>query len=426
MGPVREGLSIARLTAHARGSICDLMKHVVVVGAGQAGSALVAKLRAEGFSGSIVLIGAEDVAPYNRPRLSKAYLLGEASLERLLLRPASFYADSRIDLRLGTTVAAIDRAARRVVLAGGESLPYDALALTTGAVPRRLPAAVGGALAGVFVLRARDDADALAAEIAPGRRVLVVGGGYVGLEAAAVCAQKGMTVTLVEIAPRILGRVACAETADYFRALHRAHGVDIREGVALERLLGEGRVTGALLADGTRLDADLVVAGLGIEPDVALAQAAGLALENGIRTDEFGRTSDPAIFAAGDCASFPHEGRRIRLESVGNAIAQAEAAALAMLGRPTPYRAMPWFWSDQYDCKLQIAGLGTGHDRIVVRGEGAARSHWYYAGARLIAVDAMNDARAYMTGKRLIESGRSPPPEAVADPAIDLKALAAL
>jgi 3-phenylpropionate/trans-cinnamate dioxygenase ferredoxin reductase subunit len=265
----------------------------------------------------------------------------------------------------------------------------------------------------------------MAPDIVPGRHLLVVGGGYIGLEAAAVARKSGMQVTLIEAAPRILGRVAAAETADAMRALHAAHGVDIREGTGLSRLTGDTRVTGAVLADGTELAADAVVVGIGVTPDTRLAEAAGLSLENGIAVDALGRTTDPAILAAGDCASFPApDGRRMRLESVGNAIDMGEMVADTLLGQPTAYIPKPWFWSDQYDAKLQIAGLGTGADRIVARkGEAGAWSHWYYTGPRLIAVDALNDSRAYMVGKRLIEADRSPDPAAISDPATDLKAL---
>jgi 3-phenylpropionate/trans-cinnamate dioxygenase ferredoxin reductase subunit len=400
---------------------------IVVVGAGQAGAALVAKLRALGHSWPLTLVGDEPVPPYQRPPLSKAYLKGEMALERLFLRPLSFYGEADIALETGTRAASIDREARAVRLEDGRSLDYDLLALTTGAVPRRLPAAIGGDLDGVLVMRSLADADALGARLAPGARALIVGGGYIGLEAAAVLAEAGLGVTLIEAAPRILARVASPATADFFRDLHRAHGVEIREGVTLARLTGEhGRVTGAELADGSRIDADVVLVGIGIMPDTGLAEAAGLALDNGIAVDSLGRTSDPAIFAAGDCASFPHGGARIRLESVPNAIEQAEAVAAAMLGGTEPYLAKPWFWSDQYDVKLQIAGLNAGWERIVTRpgARPGSQSVWYYAGDRLLAVDAMNDPRAYMTAKRWIETGVSPDPARVADPAADLKTLA--
>ena len=280
------------------------------------------------------------------------------------------------------------------------------------------------AIAGVYTVRTLADVDAMQAEFVAGRRLVIVGGGYIGLEAAAVARKLGLDVTVLEMAPRILQRVASPETSDYFRALHQAHGVQILESTGLDRLLGEGRVTGARLADGREIAADFVIVGVGVLPGTSLCDAAGIALENGIRTDSFGRTSQRHVWAAGDCASFPWAEGRLRLESVGNAIEQAEAVADNIMGAGVPYVAHPWFWSDQYDTKLQIAGMNTGYDRIVTRGpEGGAVSFWYYRGDTLLAVDAMNDARAYMVGKRLIEMGKSPDPGAVANPATVLKAL---
>ncbi len=400
------------------------MAGIVIVGAGQAAASLAARLRALGHTGDLAIIGDEPVPPYQRPPLSKGYLLGEMPLERLALRAPAFWADQGVSLHLGQPVTAIDRAARTVSF-GGRTLPYDQLALTTGARPRRLPPALGGDLPGVFAVRSLADVDAMAPLFRPGARLLIVGGGYIGLEAAAVASKRGLRVTLIEAAPRILGRVASAKTADWFRALHRSHGVDLREGTGLDRLLGETHVTGALLADGTRIPADFVILGIGVLPETSLAEAAGLTVIDGIALDELGRTSDPAIWAAGDCASVPAGKARLRLESVGNAIDMAECVAANMLGAGQPYVPKPWFWSDQYDVKLQIAGLNTGHDRVVTRpGAGTGISFWYYAGDRLLAVDAANDPRAYMTGKRLIEAGRSPDPAAIADPATDLRALA--
>ncbi|WP_170419900.1 NAD(P)/FAD-dependent oxidoreductase [Ruegeria arenilitoris] len=400
------------------------MSHIVVIGAGQAGSSLVAGLRKGGFDGAITLIGAEPVLPYQRPPLSKAYLLGEMELERLYLRPESFYAENDITLRLGQQVGAIDPAAKTVTISG-EVISYDQLALTTGSHPRRLPAVIGGDLTGVHVVRTLADVDAMAPAVTEGARALIVGGGYIGLEAAAVCAKRGVQVTLVEMADRILQRVAAPETSDYFRALHNAHGVDIREGVGLERITGEnGKVTGAVLGDGTEVEVDFVVVGVGITPATELAEQAGIEIENGIKTDAQGRTSSADIWAAGDCASFPYKGQRIRLESVPNAIDQAEVVAQNMLGAGKDYVATPWFWSDQYDVKLQIAGLNTGYEHVVTRpGEGATTSFWYYQGDQLLAVDAMNDPRAYMVGKRLIGAGKTADPAVVADPAADLKPL---
>jgi 3-phenylpropionate/trans-cinnamate dioxygenase ferredoxin reductase subunit len=398
------------------------MGHVVIVGAGQAGAALAAKLRALGATHRITMIGAEPVAPYQRPPLSKAYLLGEMPLDRLMLRGPDFWAAQDIALRLGTEVSAIDRDAKTIT-AAHETIAYDDLVLTTGSRARRLPAAIGGALGGVYTVRDLADVDAMASEFVPGRHVLIVGGGYIGLEAAAVAAKKGLRVTLIEAAPRILQRVACSETADWFRALHRSHGVEILEGLGLDRLSGDGRVTVARLADGQEIEVDFVIVGIGIEPETTLARAAGLEIDNGIAVDSLGRTGDPAIWSAGDCASFPHRGGRMRLESVPNAIEMAEVVAANILGADQHYVPRPWFWSDQYDSKLQIAGLGTGYDRIVIRQAGAARSHWYFQGDRLLAVDAMNDPRGFMIARRLIEAGKSPDPAQISDPETDLKAL---
>jgi 3-phenylpropionate/trans-cinnamate dioxygenase ferredoxin reductase subunit len=400
------------------------MSHVVVIGAGQAGASVVARLRAKGHSGPITLIGEEPVPPYQRPPLSKGYLLGEMGADRLMLRSPEFYHENGITLKLGHPVDRIDRVAQTVTV-GDDVIGYDELVLTTGSVPRRLPAAIGGDLAGVYTVRTLADVDAEASDFVPGRRVVIVGGGYIGLEAAAVAAKLGLQVTVVEMAPRILQRVAAPETSDWFRALHRAHGVTIIEGTGLDRLIGQdGLVVAARLADGREIAADFVIVGVGIVPAIALAERAGLEIENGVRTDAQGRTSDPHIWAAGDCASFPWQGGRLRLESVQNAIDQAELVADNILGAGLDYVPMPWFWSDQFDCKLQIAGLNIGYDHIVTRGpEGNAVSFWYFRGDRLLAVDAMNDPRAYMVGKRLIEMGRTVDPGVLRDPESNLKAL---
>lgn len=399
------------------------MRHIVVIGAGQAGSSCVVKLRNGGFEGKITLIGAETQPPYQRPPLSKAYLMGDMALERLFLRPLSFYGEQEIDLRLGVRVDAIDTAAQQITTSEGP-LKYDELVLTTGSVPHSLPAAIGGALDGVHVVRGLADVDAMAPRFVKGARVLIVGGGYIGLEAASVAAKLGLEATLVEMAPRILQRVASPETSDFFRNLHQGHGVDLREGVGLERLTGEGAVSGAVLTDGTTLDVDFVIVGVGIAPATALAKAAGVTLDNGIAVDSQGRTDVPHVWAAGDCTSFPYRDGRIRLESVPNAIEQAEVVAENLMGAEKSYAAKPWFWSDQYDVKLQIAGLNTGYDRVVTRGAAPGPvSFWYYKGDKLLAVDAANDPRGYMVGKRMIEGGKSPAPELVADPETDLKAL---
>ncbi len=398
------------------------MSHIIVVGAGQAGSSLVVKLRNLGFDGDVTLIGEEPVPPYQRPPLSKNYLMGKMEKERLYLRPEAFYGEQNIRLQTNCPVSGLNPAEKTIV-ANGKVIAFDQLALTTGSTPRRLPAAIGGALRGVYVLRSLGDMDAMSPEFQKGRHVLIVGGGYIGLEAAAVAAQKGLRVTLIELADRILQRVAAPETSNYYRSLHHGHGVDIREGVGLTRLTGDGRVTGATLTNGDAIAVDFVMAGVGIMPTVGLAQDAGLLIENGIWTDSQGRTSAPDIWAAGDCTSFPYRGGRIRLESVPNAIDQAEVVAANMLGAKVDYVAKPWFWSDQFDVKLQIAGLNTGYENVVARECGAARSFWYYCGDRLLAVDAMNDPRAYMIGKRLIEAGKTADKTMVADGNADLKAL---
>jgi 3-phenylpropionate/trans-cinnamate dioxygenase ferredoxin reductase subunit len=401
-----------------------MMNHVIVVGGGQAGSSCVAKLRNGGFDGQITLIGAEPNVPYQRPPLSKKYLLGDMDLERMYLRPMTFYQDQKIEMILGQRVSGVDSAAREVTV-GGRSLSYDALVLATGSVPRRLPVSIGGALDGVYVVRTLADVDAMAPECVAGRRVLIIGGGYIGLEAAAVAARLGLQVTLVEMAERILQRVACPETSDFFRALHQGHGVEIVEGVGLERLRGEGRVSGAVLTDGRVLEVDFVIVGVGITPAVELAEMAGCPIDNGIWTDAQGRTSVAGIWAAGDCASFPYRGGRIRLESVPNAIDQAEVVAENIMGAGKDYVATPWFWSDQFDVKLQIAGLNVGYDRVVTRAGDKAGdvSFWYYRGDELLAVDAANEPRAYMVGKRLIEAGKSPAPALVGDTSVELKSL---
>lgn len=396
---------------------------IVILGAGQAAASMAARLRMKGHEGPITIIGAEPVAPYQRPPLSKAYLLNEMGLDRLVLRGDDWWQEQGIELRLGETATAIDPAARIITTDRG-SIEYDCLALTLGASPRRLPAEMGGDLTGVHVIRALADVDRLAPHMLPDRRMIVLGGGYIGLEAAAVARKLGLAVTLIESAPRILGRVAAAETATMIRELHQAHGVEILESTGIERITGTDTATGVLLNNGQTLSADLIVTGIGVTPETTLAANAGLEVENGIAVNEYGLTSDPHIWAAGDCASFPHQGARLRLESVGNAIDMAEAVADNMLGAAQRYHPKPWFWSDQFEAKLQIAGLGTGYDHIVTRaGQNShSGSVWYFRGEQLLAVDALNDARAYMIGKRLIEAGRSPAIDAISAVA-DLKAL---
>ena len=402
----------------------DAPAPVVLVGGGHAAAAFVNSARRAGYEGPLVLISDEPVPPYHRPPLSKKYLAGGLPVEQILIRAAAWYEEQKVTLRLGTRVTGIERTARRVALADGGHVDYSQLVLLTGARPRRLPGDIGGELQGVLVMRSLADADAMAPHLVAGRRLLVVGGGYIGLEAAAVAATKGLQVTLLEAAPRILQRVAAAATADFFRALHRSRGVDIREGVDLRRLLADGgRVCGAELGDGSRIEADLVLVGIGVQANVELAEQAGLAIDNGIAVDEFCRSSDPAILAAGDCCSFPFRGRRIRLESVQNANDQAAVAAHTAAGKPMAYAALPWFWSDQYDTKLQIAGLNQGYDEAIPRPGKTERSLsvWYYQGDSLLAVDAINDAAAYVTAKKLLERGAGVAKAAVRDPAAQFK-----
>ena len=398
------------------------MSGIVIVGAGQAAASMAAKLRALGYDGAISVIGAEPVPPYQRPPLSKAYLLGEMAVERLTLRADTWWAENDVSLHLGTTVTAIDPNAQVVTLSDGDTLDYTELALCTGATPKRLPAAIGGALGNVFTVRNLADVDAMRALFVPGKRLVVIGGGYIGLEAAAVARKLGLEVTLIEAAPRILGRVACAQTADAIRELHRTHGVEIIEGVGLTQLTGDAQVSGAELSDGRKITADFVIVGIGVTPDNEIAREAGIICENGIAVDLHGRSSDRHIWAAGDCASFPMADGRLRLESVGNAIDMGELVAQNMLGAACDYSPKPWFWSDQFDAKLQIAGLNAGYDQVITR-QGEGQSFWYFRAGQLIAVDAISDARAYMIGKRLIEGGKPVTPAQVADPDTDLKVL---
>lgn len=401
---------------------------LVIVGAGQAGFALAAKLRALKDDRPITILGSEPVLPYQRPPLSKKYLLGEMSFDRLLFRPEAWYGENDVDIRLSTPVEAIDRPNHLVRLFDGSEIAYETLVIATGATPRKLPAAIGGALDGVFTVRDKTDADRLATEMKPGHRLLIVGGGYIGLEAAAVARKLGLEVTLIEMADRILARVAARETADAIRKIHEGEGVAILEGTGLTRLIGdEGRVKAAELSNGRVIDADMVIVGIGVTPNDQLAADAGLEVQNGIVVDGFGRTTDPQIYAAGDCVVQDWKGQSVRLESVQNAVDQAEAIAAVLAGGSIPYDPKPWFWSDQYDVKLQIAGFNLGYDQTVVRpgAREGSLSIWYFLGKDFIAVDAINDAKAYVTGKKLLELGKPVDPALISDPELDLKSLLA-
>ncbi len=378
------------------------MEAIAIIGAGQAGAALAARLRVKGHDGPITIYGVESAPPYQRPPLSKKYLGGEWEADRLWLRPPNFWSTNDIDLRLGKPVTMIDPELGHLVW-GGELQNWDKLALTTGTAPRPLPPGLAGR-ENVHELRSIADVDRLRPAFQAGRRLIIVGGGYVGLETAAVAANAGLIVSVIERAPRILERVACAETADHVRTMHRQHGVTIHEGCSIVTTEGADVIEAMILDDGTRIACDVVVAGVGVLPQTDLAETVGIRCDNGIMVDAFGRTSAPGIWAAGDCACFELDGVPTRLESVQNAIDQAESVADDMLGQGRPYRPVPWFWSDQYDVKLQIVGLNRGYDTVVGVSSARGRSNWYFRKGRLLAVDALNDGRAYMAAKKLLDA----------------------
>jgi 3-phenylpropionate/trans-cinnamate dioxygenase ferredoxin reductase subunit len=387
------------------------MTGVVIVGAGQAGFQVAASLRGKKYAGPITLVGDEPVLPYQRPPLSKGYIKGEASESSVLLRPPDFYAVNAIDVRVDAPVAVIERDAREVVLGRGERLPYEHLVLATGARVRRLPVP-GADLGGVAYVRTLADAVALKPRIEAAENVVVVGGGFIGLECAAVAATLGCKVMVLEALERLMARVVSPVLSAYYCDLHRNHGVDIRLSAAVTEIAGtEGRVTGLRCQDGTALPADLVVVGIGVIPNADLARAAGLACDRGIVVDAHLRTADPRVFAIGDCAEFPHPMAQglLRLESVQNAIDQGKTVADAIMGDAKPYAAVPWFWSDQYDVKLQIVGLTQGYDDTVTLGDiGASRfSVLYFRGGTLIGIDSVNKPSDHIAGRKLFGAGRS-------------------
>ncbi len=404
------------------------MGSIVIIGAGQAGVQAAASARAAGHAGPITLIGEERYPPYQRPPLSKSYLQGELELSRLYLKPSNFFDKSAIALRLRSRVVAIDRPGKQVALASGELIPYDRLLIATGAPPRRLNVP-GADLAGVHYLRSVEDCDALRPEFAQGARLLVVGAGYIGLEVAASARKAGLKVTIVEALHRPLARVAGPEVSDYFAELHRRHGVDLRFGASVEGFEGRGKVEAAVFKGGEAIACDAAVIGIGAVPATALAETAGLKTDDGVVVDKRAQSADPAIWAAGDCTSFPSPlyGRRMRLESVPHAIEQARVAGAVMAGTEAIYDAVPWFWSDQYHVKLQTAGVSDGADRTVLRRTPGSESAsvWYFKNDVLIAVDAMNDVPAFAWGKRLIAAKARPDPKTLADTAADLKSLLA-
>lgn len=381
------------------------LQRAVIVGASHAGAQLAASLRQEGWDGEIVLVGNESALPYQRPPLSKAYLADRCALTELAIRSSDFYAKQRVQI-IDATVTAIDRSAGHVALSTGDILSYDKLALCTGARPRLLPTP-GADLAGVFYLRTAADVEMIRGATSPGRRAVIVGGGYIGLETAASLRALGLEVTVLEATERVLERVTAPAVSAFFDRVHREEGVNIRTGALVGAISGDGRAREVVLTNGEAIPADLVVVGIGVEPVTELAVAAGLAVDNGVVIDDQARSSDPEILAAGDCAShhMARYGRRIRLESVPSAGEQAKVAAATICGKSRKIAALPWFWSDQYDVKLQIAGLNTGYDEVVLSGDparGRDFTCFYLRAGELIAADCINRPRDFVFSKRVI------------------------
>jgi 3-phenylpropionate/trans-cinnamate dioxygenase ferredoxin reductase subunit len=406
----------------------DGKRGIVIVGAGHAGVQLAASLREEGFEDKITLISDDPRLPYQRPPLSKAYMKREATADSLILRGPAFYEQKQIDLRLGVETIAIDRAAHAVRLRSGESVPYARLVLATGGLAR--PFAVPGAeLSGVHVLRDMGDADALRDRLEHSKNVVVIGAGFIGLEFAAVAAKAGLNVAIVEVAPRVMGRAVSPVLSEFYAQAHRDFGADVLLGMGVAAIVGEGgEARGVKLSDGRVLPADFVVVGIGVVARDGLAKAAGLDCPNGVRVDALLATSDPDIFAVGDVALHPNAwaNREMRLESVQNATDQARALARTLTGKPTPYDALPWFWSDQGDLKLQMAGLMDKADAYVTRGDPATRafSVFGFAGGRLVAVESVNKPADHMLARKLIGAGVAVTPEQAGDADFDLRALA--
>jgi 3-phenylpropionate/trans-cinnamate dioxygenase ferredoxin reductase subunit len=398
---------------------------VLIVGAGHGGAQAAIALRQHGFTGRIAVVGDEPDLPYERPPLSKDYLAGEKTFERMLIRPPAFWIEREVAMILGRRVVAVDPAAHRVALSDGGAIRYGALIWAAGGAPRKL-GCVGGDLAGVHSVRSRQDVDRMRAELEGVRRIVVIGGGYIGLEAAAVLSKLGREVILLEALDRILARVAGPPISYFYEAEHRAHGVDLRTGVQVDSILGEdGRVSGVRLQDGETITAEMAIVGIGITAAVQPLIDAGAEGGNGVHVDPYCRTSLADVYAIGDCAA--HEnlfagGARIRLESVQNANDQATVAALAIAGAPRPYDSVPWFWSNQYDLKLQTVGLSGGHDDLVVRGDPATRSFSvvYLRQGRAIALDCVNAVKDYVQGRKLIGEGNVPDPTRLADATIPL------
>lgn len=400
-----------------------MSERMIIIGAGQAGLQIAESLRAEGFGGEVVLLGHEKVPPYQRPPLSKAWLAGETADDRLTFRGPEFLASKGIDLRLGVDVAAIDPTGRRITLSDGSALSWSGLALATGARARR-PDLPGAHLPGVCVLRDLDDAREISRRLDSAKNVVVIGGGFIGLEVAAAARKRGCDVTLIEAMDRLMARAVTPKISAFFADLHRTHGVELLFGEQVAAIVGQGgAVAGVTTASGRIFPADLVVLGVGAIPNDELAAAAGLETSRGVVVDSCSRTSHENIVAAGDCTVLRRpDGRMLRFESVQYAVESAKAAAAALMGRDKPFAAAPWFWSDQYDVKLQMAGLSEGFDLCVERPSGAnAFSLFYYDSGRLIAVDSVNRPGEHLLARRLLDAGLSPDPALVADPASDLR-----
>ncbi len=405
-------------------------RRVVILGAGHGGFQLVASLRQGGFDGEIMLVGDEPALPYQRPPLSKDYLSGKIGLDLLLMRPEAFYRDQRVEYLAGCRATKIDRAARKVRLDSGQTLGYDHLVLATGA-RNRVPPLPGIQLDGVCYLRDLAETDLLRERLAAAADIVVIGAGFIGLEFAAVARARGKPVHIVELADRVMGRVVCVDTSRYFAAAHRATGVEFTFGAQAESIGGaNGKVDHVKVKDGGALPADLVVVSIGVVPNAELAQSAGLAVANGIVVDERLSTADPAISAIGDCASFPCRhagGAPTRLEAVQNATDHARCVVDRLLGKERPYTALPWFWSEQGEQRLQIAGLTNGHDRVAVRGriDNGDFSVFCYAGDRLLGIESINRPADHAHARRLLAAGRQISPEQAADESFDLRAAAA-
>jgi 3-phenylpropionate/trans-cinnamate dioxygenase ferredoxin reductase subunit len=401
---------------------------VVIVGAGQAGSEFAAELRTLGYEGRVVMVGDEAPLPYKRPPLSKGYLTGTVTADQLPIRNAAVHEKNRIEFIGGVRASSIDRVAKTVTLSNGDTIAYTRLALTTGGRARPLPLP-GADLANVMSLRSVADADTIRAQLVEGRRLVIIGGGYIGLEIAAVAVKAGLHVTVLEAAPRVLARVTAPEISEFYTRVHREEGVDVRVGVQIAALTGDGAVSGVRLVDGSTVNADAVIVGIGLIANTELASAAGLAVDNGIVVDEYGYTSDPDIVSAGDCANRPSAllGGRVRLESVPNAMEQGRHAARALMGQPKAYDELPWFWSDQYELKLQMCGLSAGYDQLVVRGSTANRtfSAFYLRQGRIIAGDAVSQLRDFGVIKKLVAARAEIAPDRLADETVALKDLAA-